>query len=891
MLLASAIACAILRQVEPPPIVETFKWLGKSVEVRLPLGVGEEPSGGPKIEFKGWRYGLGADGLPASRCFDAGGWRAVGSLYATAKARWTGDTPTYHVAVFLVTRTDIVERTAAGLRRRRNTIRGRELDSDLQQIGMFIVAANAAARGEYKVVADLSLDEDPVLVNADAKNPRPLNSAWARGLVMSRTNDGGYEPDDKAFRGPYQSVFVLHSGLQGFDGERFATRTNSGAVLSCVGPTGVAAPDGLARLMLQHETRNLADLVTGMVDPGPIGSIRSLNANVDAAAGWSGFVSARLQGKSFDETADGSCLREAGNSDAISIALQDRSARKFEPNGSIWRSESDPDVVGVPATMLELFRSKWASAKQLELQSIDGVPVVALQLGGEGVNPRVFGSTVSGDGGPPAPEPAEITSLNYSVKRVADPGAPAFATISETGSVRSGFAAIKGMFSGSTTGRFLEFKVRSKSRDPIAVSLLGVPKGPYALGPGQDRSIGQDQADPAVGLQCPNDGTWQTVRIDLGEQITCSGTVLVRPTETSLWWERVEFEPIQYDLADFKLSDQAGDAPTPLGSVQSDEDRRLLQAQTANPAALERMLADRSDLVVMNVLARLSELKVPATCEPALVKFANSIDPKISEYAIRCLVRLGSETSKPFARGLIEKGLFPHVRSAAASIAAESKDPLLVGPISTLFASRSWHARISALDALSKLSSPELPVVVTTFLNIEEPEVRVRATSLADVRNETVCRRLFWTSVNDVSDEVRSLAYLRLIDSREIKYRAEGYKGMRDDSPGVRARVIRGVRTKGGSLDEVRSLLRLAVTDPVADVREAALEAFAGLQGSVELSDLGNASNDKSSRVRLAFIDVVVAKKVQLPAALVSELQTSPNARIRESAKRLTAAN
>lgn len=885
MLLASAITLVLLRQGEPAPVVESFKWLGRTVEVRLPVGLGEISPGTPTVDFKGFRYALTTDGQVLGRTFENGGWAAVQKLYGAAKAKWNAETPTYHVAVFLVPRTDIVERTASGLHRRRNVIRGRELDADLLQVGMFVVAANAAAAGEFKVVADVNLDDDPVLVTADAANKRPFGALWAQDLVASRTNDGAYEADDKEFRGPYASSFVLHSGLQGYDGERFGTQVNSGSVLSMVGPASLGSADGLGRLMLSMLAKDFAILSSGAPTNESEAASMPLNRAVEACSGWTPWVRKRLAAEPFLESADGLTVSAGGG---MPVFIPSANGFDFAAWGPYWKSSKEPGTVAVPATLAELVRTKWPATTVKGVLSIDGVPALVMAMGPEGASTRFEASSPPSQSDAAGPEPMELTSANYAVQRSTDPEAGPVASIAESGSVRNGFAAIKGLLPANASGRYLEFRVRSRSRDSIAISMLGVDKGPYVVGPAKDTSIGDRTESKAVALQVPNDGNWQTVRVDLGESVTSTGAVLVRPPAAAVWWERVEFEPIRYDLAGFKLSDQLSGPPTPLGTLQTDEDMRLAKVQTANAAGLEKMLTDRSDLVIMNVLARLADMKVPATAEPSLVKMANSIDPKVSEYAIRCLVKLGSETSKPFVRGLILKGLFPHVRAFAAQISSLSKDPLLVGPISTLFASRNWHARISALESLVRLPGPEQPVVVTTFLNIAEPEVRVRAVQLADVRNETVCRRLLWTSVNDVSDRVRALACVRLLESKDAKYRLEGYKGAKDDSPWVRASVLEAIRLRGGSLDEPKPFVKAATSDAAASVRARALLALAALSGTVELVDTGACATDNSTEVRLAFIALAEAKRLNLPGSVLDGLRNSPNARVREAAKRLS---
>jgi hypothetical protein len=163
------------------------------------------------------------------------------------------------------------------------------------------------------------------------------------------------------------------------------------------------------------------------------------------------------------------------------------------------------------------------------------------------------------------------------------------------------------------------------------------------------------------------------------------------------------------------------------------------------------------------------------------------------------------------------------------------------------------------------------------FLDQEEPAIRFAVVQEADPKEDTVRRRLEWSAVNDPSDLVRAGCNCKLIQSADASVRAEGYKGVRDDS--IWARIIFLDYMRLHPNDQHLSALKLAITDRNELVKTNAVLALAAQTGA-SLADLQGVLDDRNPEVQLAIFDSAKQRGWNLPASVLDGMRKSPDKRV-----------
>ncbi|MCC7230559.1 MAG: HEAT repeat domain-containing protein [Fimbriimonadaceae bacterium] len=228
---------------------------------------------------------------------------------------------------------------------------------------------------------------------------------------------------------------------------------------------------------------------------------------------------------------------------------------------------------------------------------------------------------------------------------------------------------------------------------------------------------------------------------------------------------------------------------------------------------------------------------------------------------------------------------FEGTKQAAMIEAGRLGDPVFAGALSRQFASNSWQTRLAAAKALTMLPGDEAAVISMTFLQEIDPEVRWTVTCGANTANSVVVKRMLWSAVNDPSDAVRAMSCWKLIESGKPKDASEGYKGVRDDSIGVRLELVQ--RMGASPSPKHRDALLVAIADSSWLVRAAALSSLAKQSEPVKVDEIGNVLEDKFPAVQLALLDLAKAKSLSLPPAAIANLKTSLDARVVERVKEL----
>lgn len=779
-MLLSALLAGFAFQAQP---IATYSLAGHDVPVTLPAG-GEVPDSEPRVPFAGWNYFLDREGTPILKLKGRGGWTSVAELYNDAKGKWTPQTPVWHMKIVLFTHVDIEDRTSDGVLRQRRGVLGKKATDDaLQDIGRFLVAAEAAADGAFRVKADVEVDDDQVFAD-----DRGLAQAFIERTVKARTNSGGYEADDKVYRGPFQSTYILHAGLD----PDVASMTIYGSPVTCFS----------VRRSASFEEADLPRHLLGAleVDAANRAQKQSSSRRDDRVLNY--FLSDM---QSVTPGVVAALTNTAAADEALPLKPVELGPNEhYQDEVRIGSCDSAPCLVA-PSAFSDFITNSNPRIKPVARVASDYAPGIVFSLPTE--YPKVVMEMLALKDKIEHPENLHAPILpygwlitpttNYATAIGSDANHPRTLAVTEMGDLRSGHGVLP--TEGDAKGSVLKFEVKSTSKDPIAIDVMGS-KGPIelVLGPVESWPMGGPVVEESRTLEFKPDGNWQTIQVDLADKAEPGSILVLAPPQSSLWLERHQIDPVQYTFANAQWAAKADGTVTSAAS-QSETDVyvRAKATTTAPVKALVPMLDDRSDMVALNAAARFQKLKSPEA-EPSLIKLASGPNPRVSEEAMKALAFQETETAKGAIRNILDNSPYEHNRAAAAEVIAAWKSTLDAGAISRLLAASSWQVRLRATQLLAGLPGEVPKDILITFLNDVSPEVRLSTTELEDPKLELPCRRMLWSAVNDPSDAVRAASYIQLLNSPIAKYRQEGQKGVKDDSPWVRAQVQKALQKSPG---------------------------------------------------------------------------------------------
>ncbi|MBX7133674.1 MAG: HEAT repeat domain-containing protein [Fimbriimonadaceae bacterium] len=843
--------------------VGTLKLAGRDIGVKLPKPTSplSDPSA---IEFEGWRYTFNPDGSLRSRFLVDGAGGDLAALWTQANTRITGDPkiPTWRVRAFLVTRAEIVEKSRDGLYRpRRGTLEPSQVTRGLEALARFKAMAEAATGGAVQMKIDASIDDDPI--RATVAGPGEVfGPEWLRERFRVHVNQSAFEADDKVYRGPFDSVVVIHPGL--------------------VDPSGLTTIGGApaASVPYYSSVRPPFDLAQNLY------------------RAWIEQVLWTAQDRGFPALSNGTGGIEAFITPSMWPVLTSHAepdaefaARKwFKPtNGesgwaATWaplpRLDSTTGGVGVPLWAADMV-AKRTGAKVLGWTQPAGSAPLIVFASSSGSVAAMLGAT------PPTTLPNNSKPLttfgHYRTAKVADVEKGNVLEVSELGAFRQGVGVVTDEPIGDPASTpFLEFWIKTNSAEPFAiVSSRGVvaevnPSEPWPT------ELSSPPANPQSVFVRP-DNTWQKVSIDLRKSTLTPGlleSLALAPTAVSYYRERQLMDPAKWLVTGFTLvATASSDASTAQGLPANPVLDRAKQAAEisstptdADKAVLLERLKDPNDLVRLNAAATMSRLKWPEAI-PLLIDQSRSATPAVADFAMRGLAFQDTDESWAALLQLAVKGPFDHNRQFAARELMAKAEPLTAASLSTLMTCRSPQARETAARSLGKIKDKDAGIILMAMLMESDPNVRLAVVEGANVALELVNRRLLWSAVNDPSEFVRLTSYQRLIESPIADYRSEALKGVRDESKAIRLGLLAAMTAKPDP--NYRSALRLAVTDASAEVRAAALSAFAALPGVVELAEIENTFADKDPRVQLALVSLAKAKGLKLPESALTQLRSS----------------
>ncbi len=258
-MIAAVLLAALLRPQLPATdgmlTLATFRMGGRDVPAKVPSGEGPLTNEGT-VEFGGWNYAIDDSGSIMRRFKASGGWSEVRALFEEAAPKLTAETPVWRVKVFVLGRADVLDHGPDGLLRvRRGRIEGRQIDGVLESIARFGAMVQAYGQGRLRVSFDLEYDGDWNRETAKAGMPRPFGAEFMSRYVAPRINGGAYEAEDRVYRGPWDSVFVLHAAPASAPG-LFRVLGTPVTVISVAADAAIAGPLGLSALLYQGWLRH-----------------------------------------------------------------------------------------------------------------------------------------------------------------------------------------------------------------------------------------------------------------------------------------------------------------------------------------------------------------------------------------------------------------------------------------------------------------------------------------------------------------------------------------------------------------------------------------------------------------------------------------------------------
>lgn len=522
----------------------------------------------------------------------------------------------------------------------------------------------------------------------------------------------------------------------------------------------------------------------------------------------------------------------------------------FEPDDKIFRGPYSTILVLSPAM----------SGPDDISVLVDRTPVTYKRIGGnpDGVTPGAYASLLwSRFSRAYTTTRGSWKSPNVEVSLQTDPDRGPVLKYIEKGLYRSGGLVLpaEGHIDPAKTPSF-SFWARSSSKDSISLKFSDYQRE-------IDVSIG---ADPGTAYQLdrPVDGAWRHYEVDLTKLgLSTINEIILGPSKAALAADRRQVQPIEGLFSDFRLNEKL-EAPTPAPAI--DPKIAALQKYISgglaeDKAAAVALLTDLNDENRLTATIALGDKPDPSL-EGAFAANVINLEPMIGAASLDALAKINTASSWEVVR----RGLFgPNdaVRAEAARLLSAKKDPSLAGPIAVLISNRDWQVRRAGAQAIAALPGQDAALILMTFLQDEEPSVRLAATQGADATIESVCKGLLYSSVNDPSDLVRAWSDIKLIGSPIARFAAEGYKGVRDDGKLTRTTLLNWMATHPAAGH--RSALRIAANDSDIEVRIAAIMAFATLPGDVTVEELGAAAKDSDPRMVSALQYLASKKGISIP--------------------------
>lgn len=444
----------------------------------------------------------------------------------------------------------------------------------------------------------------------------------------------------------------------------------------------------------------------------------------------------------------------------------------------------------------------------------------------------------------------------------------------------------------------LRFSVRTSSQEPLAIVLAdkaGRPLKTILLkGTAPGLSSLCSVLKSANGSLVQAGTEWTEITLALKDFSSFDQAAFVQVGSPGIPLERGPLEQTAFEV---KVNESgSSEALTVSPAEPSDQEREFIAWKSSLEAGWDDAKASK---LVENLSSPLSWLRA-STLQAAYEKpdsrligairaLAGSGSIGDSYLACRALSAAGSEGQTALA-DVLKKGPFETNRRFAAEHLKLPLDRAALNMVSVLLVNRGWRTRLAAARILAADGSRESQVALAGTLDFRSephPAVRIVIAEAADTAFELSARRLLYAAVNDPIQWVRSAALIRLLECPNSEIRAEAIKGVTDDSPTVRVRLLQAMAAKPSA--DYRSSLRQAVTDRHATVRAAALFAFAAQAEATTQSEIENTLKDEDEGVQMALVHLAKSGKFKLPSAVAGALKQSPHEEVRKAAETLPA--
>jgi HEAT repeat protein len=953
------LAGLVLAQAPQTVNLGTYSIGGKDVPAVVPADEGPL-KGAQAIVLDGEKYLVEPSGRIVRRFRHEGGWSEVRGGYAAAKAAAASEGGEWRVKAFVLPRSDILDLGENVARMRPSTMESSEIAHVSESLARFAAMAEAASGGRLRVLVDLEVDSDTILQTATPTS-KPFDAKFLTEYLRPRINGGLYEAEDRVYRGPFDSIFVIHGGFAG-PASMAAVSGTAASPIAFYAEGRSQGAYGLSLALFGAWTRHLAFAAAKAGYGIPRSSVATYRAVPGELA--QGFVPVLVDPSGVFQGSMWTAVR--GRSEA---STEDLLKRRTDSPPADWASAADdpfaklpfltPDRVGQAAgvtgfeaqanpsgitfsvpefTAPQDWDSTFSpgreasatmlvpSSKQLTFVDSPFAPLFAKGfpasaqpklLGWLPVEGRLFlviQSAAVRSGGPEA-KVLEVPGFSWSgavsqpltpirpgsdvafeikpdgktASRVSARGGMLVAdaqdadrgdvlSLRTVGVVRAGSALLAGRRGGpalfdAQTHPYLSFFVRSQSAEPMNLTLISAENGQET----KVRLFGrwpvpaEGSSDTAKELVLSGEPGWKQAVLDLRKLgVGKVSALYLTSNELAVYWPTRQAAAPTVFLDDLAVSKNTPGPESPL------EDPALPEPDVQSPEALGRaffaasateanggaalligLLKDPEDVVRLNAARAFQRIKSPEA-EAGLGDLVRNLEPRIAEAALEALAFQDTPSAWALVKRAIEIGPFDYTRVFAARAFGKKKDPKSLATLSLMLTSKSWQGRMAGAEAIGAVEPQPLPLVLMAFLMETDPAVRLAATRGAWVADDDVCRRLLWSAVNDPSDEIRAWSCLKLIQSGKPQFANEGLKGVRDESAGMRLRLLELFREAPS--EAFRPALRLAVTDSSPVVRAMALRAFATLPGAVEVAEVENTLNDPDPRVKASLVELRKAK-------------------------------
>jgi hypothetical protein len=281
------------------------------------------------------------------------------------------------------------------------------------------------------------------------------------------------------------------------------------------------------------------------------------------------------------------------------------------------------------------------------------------------------------------------------------------------------------------------------------------------------------------------------------------------------------------------------------------------QPRPAGPATVAQELRSRS---IHERLTALEPFRGGSEVPDILLLRARGLNSAEAFWSAQILKTIKTPESDDVLDQMIRRGPLSVSRDAASEAAIDR--PALLPALRVLAFARTWPSRAAAARALGASAVSAYGLALAGMGDDPEPAVRWQAARSLQLSMEETLPRLRFMTANDTSSWVRAAAAIRLMDLPDSPARQEAIRAVRDPDPFVRRTLLERM---GAGRPEDRPALRLAVLDPLPELRALALRAFSRQPGPVQLGEIENVLKDADPAVQRALADLAREKGLQLP--------------------------